>query len=132
MAPTAGAETYRTLAAETASGPQLLVMLYERLTGDVAAGADAIDAGDDLFVASQALIHAQQIIQVLRAALDPEGFAGATELLAIYDFVERELVQANLRKEAGRARACLQVLEPLRRAWSEAVEEVGRGMGAVA
>ena len=54
----------------TASPQQLLVMLYDRLALDLARGHEALVAGDRQ-VASDQLLHAQEIVMELRAA-EPE------------------------------------------------------------
>ncbi|MDA8062415.1 MAG: flagellar protein FliS, partial [Actinomycetota bacterium] len=126
MADTATA--YRSRAAETSSGPRLIVALYERLTTDLHVALDALEVHGDLFVASESLVHAQQVLLVLRTSLDPDGFRGARELLDVYAFLERELIRANLAKDPVGVRGCLEVLEPLRAAWAGAVEAVERGL----
>ncbi len=122
------AVAYRSRAAETSSGPQLVVALYERLTADLHVALDALDDRRDLYVASEALVHAQQIILVLRTSLDPEGFRAGRDLLELYAYLERELIRANLAKDPEAVRGCLEVLEPLRAAWAGAVEQVERGL----
>lgn len=129
--PPAATDAYRSQAAQTASGPQLLVMLYERMVSDLMAAANAIDVTHDIYAASTALVHAQQIVRVLRSGLDASAFDGGEGLVAIYNFLEEEMVQANLRKDAKRVRDCLEVIEPLRIAWRQAVGSVERGLATV-
>ena len=114
------ASSYRSQAVQTASGPQLLVMLYDRLVLDLEQAGRAISDGK-LFEANEAMQHAQQILIVLKHSLDPEGFDGGHELLAIYEFLSNKLVEANLHKSLTLLAECANVIAPLREAWHRAV-----------
>jgi flagellar protein FliS len=123
--PTNLADKYRSQAIQTAPGPQLLVMLYDRLAADVDIAVQALDAGDYL-VTNERLQHAQRIVRMLRHSLDPEGFSGGRDLLALYDFLLSHLVDANLRKDPELVRECGQIIAPLREAWQRAVNSPDR------
>lgn len=114
---------YQSAATETASGPQLLVMLYDRLAKDLSAAEAAIE-GAEIEAANTALIHAQQIVRLFRVHLDSGGFEGGAELADLYDYLDRQLVDANLTKNAQLVRDCVEVVEPLRAAWRAAAEAV--------
>lgn len=116
---------YQSAATETASGPQLLVMLYDRLAKDLSLAEVAIDSGA-IEAANTAFIHAQQIVRLFRAHLDVDAFSGGKELAEVYDYLERQLVHANLTKSAQVVRDCVEVVEPLRAAWRAAAETVVR------
>ncbi len=62
----------------TASPPQLLVMLYDRLALDLERGHAAMAAGDRE-TASQQLQHAQEIILELQASLKVEIWDGGRD-----------------------------------------------------
>jgi flagellar protein FliS len=114
------AAKYQSQAVQTAPGPQLLVMLYDRLAADIDIADRSIDAGDH-HQTNEVLQHAQQIVRVLRHSLQPDGFTGGRELLALYDFLEGQLVEANLNKDLEQVRACGRIVAPLRTAWRRAV-----------
>jgi flagellar protein FliS len=118
--PTNLADRYRSQAIQTAPGPQLLVMLYDRLAADVDIAVRALDAQDYL-VTNESLQHAQRIVRMLRHSLEPDGFTGGRDLLALYDFLLSHLVEANLRKDAEMVRECAGIIAPLRAAWQRAV-----------
>jgi flagellar protein FliS len=103
----------------TASPPRLLVMLYDRLALDLVRGEQALLAGDR-GLASQQLMHAQEIILELRVSLDMEVWDGADGLAQLYGFLLTELVQANIKGDAARVATCRNLVEPLRDAWREA------------
>lgn len=116
---------YQSAATETASGPQLLVMLYDRLAKDLSLAEVAIESGA-IEAANTALIHAQQIVRLFHAHLDVDAFSGGKELADVYDYLDRQLVRANLTKNAQLVRDCVEVVEPLRAAWRAAAETVLR------
>jgi flagellar protein FliS len=106
-------------AVTTASPGKLLCMLYDRLVRDLVTAEAAISASD-LTRASTELMHAQQIVLELRTSLDLSAWDGAAGLADLYTFLHAELVTANLRKDAGRVRGCLEIVEPLAEAWRAA------------
>jgi flagellar protein FliS len=114
------ASAYQSQAVQTANGPQLLVMLCDRMAVDIARAEVALETGDKKG-ANEHLQHAQKIVRMLRGALDPEGFRGAHELLAVYVFLEAHLVRANLEKDAGVVRECADLVRPIHEAWRRAV-----------
>jgi flagellar protein FliS len=122
------AEKYRSQAIQTAPGPQLLVMLYDRLAADVDIAARSLESRD-YEVTNDRLQHAQRIVRMLRHSLEPEGFAGGRDLLALYDFLLSHLVEANLRKDPDLVLECGQIIAPLREAWQRAVTNPERADG---
>ncbi len=125
MPPDNPATAYQSQAVHTASGPALLVMLYDRLAVDIDRGESSILAGD-LSEANTNLQHAQQIVRLLRRSLDAEGFAAAGDLLSLYNFLERHLIEANMAKDAGKVQECARLVAPLHEAWRTAVASGGR------
>lgn len=103
----------------TASPERLLVMLYDRLLLDLRRALAAQGSGDHA-AAGIHLLHAQDIVLELTASLRTDVWAGAPTLAAIYDWLHRELVRANVSRDAGVTRDCLAAVEPLAEAWHEA------------
>ena len=103
----------------TASPPQLLVMLYDRLALDLERGHAAMAAGDRE-TASQQLQHAQDIILELQASLKVEIWDGGPRLAALYAWLLSELIRANMKGDLRRVNDCRKIVEPLRDAWREA------------
>jgi flagellar protein FliS len=129
MAPSTNlADKYRSQAIQTAPGPQLLVMLYDRLAADVDIAGRSLEAHDYL-VTNERLQHAQRIVRMLRHSLEPDGFTGGRDLLALYDFLLAHLVEANLRKDPDLVLECAQIIAPLREAWQRAVNNPDRADG---
>lgn len=92
---------------------------YAALVGLVGEAERAIGQGR-VPEAHDALIRAQTITLVLRTSLRPDGSGLHERLAALYDYVGRELAQANVDKDAGRLRSLAEVLLPLREAWEAA------------
>lgn len=116
---------YQDQAVQTADGPRLLLMICDRLTADMSRAETAIEAGD-FAVTDENLQHAQRLIRMLRNALDPDGFKGGHELLAVYAFIERHLVKANLEKSVAVVRECAELFRPIHEAWVGAVKSSER------
>jgi flagellar protein FliS len=130
MAPTTNlAAKYRSQAIQTAPGPQLLVMLYDRLAADVDIAGFSLDA-QDFLTTNERLQHAQRIVRMLKHSLEPDGFAGGRDLLALYEFLLSHLVEANLRKDPDMVRECGRIIAPLREAWQRAVTNPERADGS--
>jgi flagellar protein FliS len=116
-------DTYLASSVATASPAQLLVMLYDRLALDLQRAATALEAGTPAD-AHAPLLHAQDIVLELRATLRTDAWDGAAALASLYDFLFRELVGANVRKDLEATRACLTIIEDLRTTWREAAGSV--------
>jgi flagellar secretion chaperone FliS len=114
------ASAYQNQAVQTANGPQLLLMLCDRVSVDVARAVVALESSDNK-AANDHLQHAQKIVRMLRSALQPNGFAGGHELLSVYAFLENHLVKANLEKDVVLVRECADLIAPIHDAWRKAV-----------
>ncbi|MGA2307530.1 MAG: flagellar export chaperone FliS [Acidimicrobiales bacterium] len=114
------ASAYQRHAVQTANGPLLLLMLCDRMSVDIARAEVALEASDNK-AANEHLQHAQKIVRMLRSALDPDGFQGAYELLAVYIFLEAHLIKANLEKDAALVQECADLIRPIHEAWRKAV-----------
>jgi flagellar protein FliS len=125
MPPRNPANAYQSQAVHTAGGPALLVMLYDRLAVDIDRAETSIRSGDPNAANSQ-LQHAQQIVRLLRRSLNSDGFVGGRELLSLYDFLERHLIEANMTKDATMVKECAALVAPLHQAWRTAVAAGGR------
>ena len=114
-----GYQVYRQTQALTAAPGELVVTLYRGAVRFASAAADAIDARD-LQGAHNNLVRAQAIVSELMETLDFErGGELAHNLLVIYDYLNRRLVEANLRKDAAVAREVEQHLRELLPAWEQ-------------
>jgi len=119
--PVASANPFLADTVLTASPERLLVMLYDRLVLDLERGAAAI-ADRDPSTAHERLTNAQEIVSALRSALDVEIWPNGTGLLAVYDYLARLLVDANVYKDAARVAEARALVAPLHEAWHRAAE----------
>lgn len=114
------ARAYQSHAVQTANGPHLLLMLCDRWVVDIARAEVAILAGD-YKASDENLQHAQRILRLLRTTLDPDSFAGAAELTAVYGYLEGQLIKANLQKNLDLLRECSSLFDEIHQAWRAAV-----------
>lgn len=114
--------TYMDASIATASPARLLVMLYERLVLDVQRGLDA-QRRHDLHETHAQLTHAQDIVMELHSSLRVDGFKGGHDLAALYSYLHRRLVVANVRKDAEITAECLQIVSDLCSTWRQAALE---------
>ena len=103
----------------TASPERLLIMLCDRLVLDVQRGVAALETGLTS-EAHEQLVHAQEVVTHLRATLRVEGWDGGPGLASLYDWLHAQLVQANIRKDAGIAAGCLTLAQDLATTWRDA------------
>ena len=115
---------YRETSVSTAPPGRLLTMLYDRLARDLHEAGAAIDRGA-FGSAHMALVHGQDIVTALNAALDLAVWPGGRGLADLYEFLLHELATANLTKNSESVRSCLVIIEPLVEAWHEAYRRAG-------
>jgi flagellar protein FliS len=117
-------QNYKNTKYETASQEQLLIMLYD---GALKFGKQAIKGieEEDLEGANDKLKRVQAIINELMVTLDREqGGEIAENLYNLYDYMNRRLIQANIRKDEEIIREVLDLLEDLKDGFEEAATEV--------
>ncbi|GAB3596318.1 hypothetical protein GCM10027446_22980 [Angustibacter peucedani] len=118
-------------AVQTASPQRLLVLLYDRLSLDLQRAHQAqLDGHRE--AAHLNLAHAQDIVAELLSSLDVDAWAGATDLSRLYTWLLAELTRANVRMDAALTAGCLEVVEPLREAWTAAAASAGTATGVPA
>src|SRR5579862_2853916 len=98
---------------ETLPPSRLLTMLYDALVTNLDMAERAI-AARDLHNANRLLVKAQAILIELRSSLKPELWSAGPRLAALYEYLIREVVQANVTKDARVVRSCRELIEPLR------------------
>lgn len=116
---------YRNTQVNTASPLRLVLLVLEAAQTNVNRAITAVGRGD-VPGSHHAILRAQEAVQTLRAALDFRFGEIASQLDAIYDFILRLLVQANLKKSEPDLQVALNLLRELHQTWSE----VGRQLGS--
>lgn len=105
----------------SATPAQLVTMLYDRVLLDLAR-AEAAQVESDWTAATTHLLHAQDVIAELSSSLDVAAWKGAPDLLAIYTYLTKQLIAANVSRDVTSTRECAALLGPLRWAWIAAAE----------
>ena len=124
-----GHNQYQQAAATTAGPAQLVLMLYDGALVRLEVAREAIEDGRNA-AAHEALIRVQAIVDELTVSLDMErGGEVARNLIELYDYCTRQLVDANIHKDAGLVADVEAVVRELRDAWDRGVV---RGAMAVA
>lgn len=106
---------------ETASQPQLLVMIFDAAVKKLRIARQAVEKRE-IEKAHIELIKVQKIFTELMVALDFEkGGDLAHQLWRLYDFIYHHLVQANIKQDAPMIDEVLPIVENLREGWTQAV-----------
>ena len=106
---------------ETSSPEQILILLYDGAIKFLNQAKIGIQ-NKDIELTHNNLIKAQNIISELRDTLDMEiGGELANNLYALYNYFNRRLVQANIKKEIEPVDEVLEHLRGLRDTWKQAI-----------
>ena len=118
-------QSYKRIAAQTASQPQLVLMLYSGAVGFLERAIAAFSEKDPVQFSQQFTYNiqrAQAIIRELNVRLDMErGGEVAINLRLLYDYYFRHLNEALLHKSAKPIQDVLELLRTLRDAWQEMI-----------
>jgi flagellar protein FliS len=114
-------QTYREIQIKTANQIRLIVMLYDGAIRHVNLALDLFDEGHRRYDAINGhLVAAQDILSELMASLDFEkGGTLAKNLFSIYTFMNRQLLEGNLKKDPAPLVDVKKLLIDLREAWDE-------------
>ncbi|MBS3947258.1 MAG: flagellar export chaperone FliS [Dethiobacter sp.] len=104
----------------TASPGELTLMLFNGCLKFLGQAEGAM-ARQDIQGAHNALLRVQDIVVELMVTLDPQ-YEVSQGLMALYDYLRRRLLEANLRKDPAIVKECLGLATELRDTWAEAVK----------
>lgn len=112
-------EVYKRQEILSATRGELLLMLYDGCIKQLKIARMQIEekAPEN---AHQALIKAQAILQKLMDDLDM-SYDVSAQLMELYVFFVQEIVEANMKKDAGRIEPVLEMLTDLRNTWQTAI-----------
>jgi flagellar protein FliS len=120
-------KSYRTVATQTASPGQLVLMLYDgaiRALERALTGFQHQDPLDFNQTINNNLLHAWEIINELDNSLDlARGGELAATLRRLYRFMNRQLLNSNARKSPEGIHDTLRRLNALRDAWSQMLRQ---------
>lgn len=117
---------YKETRIRTAGQGQLIIMLYDGAIKQMDKATELIKSDGTskspsaIEKINSALIKAQEIITELMASLDFEaGGEIAANLFSLYNWFNRELLQANLSRDVARIAKVREFMDSLRSAWQE-------------
>lgn len=124
MVATGYARTYRANAILTASPGQLVLMLYDGALKAIALAREGFNIPPDeprrIEVINQQLLKAQAILAELQNGLNLEhGGEFARTMHRLYDYHNRRLMEANLRKQVEPVVEVERLVRELRDAWAQ-------------
>jgi len=116
---------YRQTNIKTASQGKLIIMLYDEAIKQLNLAVEQIEQHSlKLDGINNAIIRAQEMITELMVSLDFEkGGEIAQTLFSLYMFFNRQLMEANMKKEAEPIRQVSNLLQELREAWIQVVHK---------
>jgi len=118
------ARTYRANAVLTASPGQLVLMLYDGALKALALARAAFESSEDdmqrIAQINQQLLKAQSILSELQGGLNMEaGGEFARTMHRLYDYHNRRLMEANIRKKVEPVIEVEGLVRELRDAWAQ-------------
>jgi len=124
------ARTYRSNAVLTASPGQLVLMLFDGALSALAIARDALERPEGdvrrIEVINHQLLKAQAIVSELQGGLNFQaGGEVAKTLNQLYDYYNRRLFEANLRKQVAPVIEVERMLGELRAGWAEMLTKQG-------
>jgi flagellar secretion chaperone FliS len=108
---------------QTASGPKIVVMCFDRLDRDLTTALAALEQGD-FYETNCSLCHAQDLLAEMAGMLDLDIWEHAAALLSVYDYLLRRLAQANSSKNAGYVLEVMRLVTDLGDAFRDAAVDV--------
>jgi flagellar protein FliS len=118
--PTSSLAKYRTVSIATSSPAQVVVMLYDGIFRFLREAMTAFEAGDRRR-AGESIGRAQAIVRHLLGSMVPEANPILHErLTSLYLFALHHTTLANLKRDPAMLKKVIEVLLPLRTAWSVA------------
>lgn len=104
----------------TASPAELTLMLYEATVKHCNLAISALES-NDLQKANENIIKTERIIAEFQATLDRK-YPVSKEFDAVYDYVYRRLVEANIKKDKEILEEVLEHLRTMRDTWKEVMK----------
>ena len=117
-------DAYRRQDILTASSVDLIIMLYDALKKNIILGRRGIEK-KDVQSAHKHLMKAQEIVSELINCLDM-NYPISEELLNVYEFILRNLADANIQKDTEPLEPVIDMVDGIRDAWKQ-ISSTNRG-----
>lgn len=115
-----GYEEYQVNQIETANAKQLVIMLYEGAIRFLEEASGNIENFKKYDFVNTKILKAQDIITELMVSLDMDkGGEIADNLLSLYVYMKKVLLEANIKKEKAPIDQVLKMLRDLKSAWDQ-------------
>jgi flagellar secretion chaperone FliS len=128
-APASPWKSYQQVATKTAPPGQLVLMLYDgaaKFLERALAGFDIEDPAESNEAINNNIQRAQAIVFELNVTLNmDDGGKLATTLRSLYEYMDRRLMEANLKKDKAIVKEILDRVVVLRDAWSQMLNSQG-------
>jgi flagellar protein FliS len=118
-------EKYKKTGVTTASGGKLILMLYDGAIRFLNQSLEGLKE-KKYDVVNNNIIKAQNILTELMLSLNMNVGEIAENLYSLYDYMNRRLIEANIKKEGEIVKEVLGMLTDLRATWDEAIKKVGQ------
>ncbi|PYG89128.1 flagellar protein FliS [Ruminiclostridium sufflavum DSM 19573] len=115
-----GFNQYKESSIKTSTPEELTLMLYNGLVKFLLQAQNAIETGN-IEKASNSIIRAQAIISEFKATLDM-NYEVSEGLNSLYDYMHRQLVEANIKKNVDIIAEILGYSKELRDTWAQAMK----------
>jgi len=114
-----GAQAYATTQITTASSVQVVVLLYDGAISSMKLAQESIETLN-FHDKARFLDRALRVVGELSASLNmEEGGVIGKDLRRLYEYIQYELTQANLKNEPGRLEGPIRCMSEIREAWQE-------------
>lgn len=113
-------QIYQQNSIQTAAPEKLVLMLYDGLIKFLTQAKDAIE-GKNMQVANNNILRSQDIVMELISGINQEAGEISENLTALYDFMYRKLIVANIRKSQSEIDIIIDLTKDIRETWIEAV-----------
>ncbi|MEC2055493.1 flagellar export chaperone FliS [Peribacillus psychrosaccharolyticus] len=113
-------QSYQQNSVNTASPGDLTLMLYNGCLKFITLGKKAMETGN-IQEKNNNLLKAQNIIHELMVTLNMD-VAVSKDLLALYDYLNRQLIEANLKNDSAILDEVTEFVTDFRNTWKEAIQ----------
>lgn len=113
-------QKYQQSSVQTASPAQLILMLYDGAIRFTKQGIEGVET-KNFQKANYNFLRAQEVVNELIASLNHD-YPIAANLMQIYDYFQRKLMEANVRKSIMPALEVVRLLGELKEAWTEIIK----------
>ncbi len=117
-------DQYQKTTVETMSPGKLLLMLYDGMIKYLRNAGEAIN-NQNISAAHENIVAAQNILVELMATLNMD-YKISESLLALYEFMYNQLVEANIKKDGQLITEVQELVIDLRQTWDQAIKSLGK------